>query len=265
MPDTIVAFRLTALVQSGLQESLRGSIPIHYTAVRSECEVLLQQHRAVALIIQVPSMRASAELLELLELRSHYPFVSVTGIFHDADSDLSAVARLGSAGILDMIPAEAIRQSDFVRSILSRGHIESLVSRIWRLSELTVDDLVATVLRPAVGMAHSPISLPRLAAAKHMHERSLRKYCATHGLASPQWIIGWARTLVIAYYLEEHGRSVQSIATLLGFSSPSLLTNHLRRYTGMTARELREGTPLDTVARKLEEALMPTRGFADLT
>jgi AraC-like DNA-binding protein len=183
------------------------------------------------------------------------------GIFDDATSDLNAVARLGSVGVLDVLPAAPDVGAQVVCQAISRGHIESLVGRIWRLSSLTVAEDVATVLRPAVRLAHSGVLLPRLAAATKLHERSLRKYCEAHGLPSPQWIIGWARTLVTAYYLEENGRSVQSISSLLGFSSPALMANHLRRYTGETASTLRRGSPLLTVARKLEQALLPSSRF----
>ncbi len=261
MPDAVVAFRLTGKVQRTLQEALAGSVPVRYTAELEECQFLLQRHRSTALVVQVPTVSAASDLSALLDLRHLFPFVSVTGIYTEPTSDLSAVARLGAVGIVDFIPAEQTHRADLVRALLSRGHIESFVARIWRMTSLAVHESVATLLRPAITLAHAPITLPRLAAATKMHERSLRKYCEGQGLPSPQWIIGWARTLVIAYYLEEQGRSIQSISTLLGFSSPALLASHLRRYTRRTASDLRRHAPLLTAARMLEHALVPTPPF----
>lgn len=262
MPDAVVAFRLTSNVQRTLQKALVESVPVRFTAELDECQVLLQRHRSTALVLQVPTVSASGELSALIDLRHQFPFVSMTGIYTESTSDLSAVARLGAVGIVDFIPFSETLQADKIRALLSRGHIESFVTRIWRLTSLMVHESVATLLRPAIKLAHAPITLPRLAAATNMHERSLRKYCEAQGIPSPQWIVGWARTLVIAYYLEEHGRSIQSISTLLGFSSPALLANHLRRYTRATASDLRRRAPLQTAARMLEQALAPTRTSA---
>lgn len=256
MPEVVVAFCLSGRVQLLLQEALDGAVPIWHTADGDVCRTLLQRHRSAALVVQVPTVSAANELSALIELRHQFPFVSIIGMYVEPASDLGAVARLGAVGVVDFIPADQTQQGDVVRTLLARSHAESFVARIWRMTSLAVDESAATLLRPAITLAHAPITLPRLAAARRMHERSLRKYCEGQGLPSPQWIIGWARTLVIAYYLEEQGRSIRSISALLGFSSPALLASHLRRYTRMTARDLRRQSPLVSVARMLEKALV---------
>ena len=258
LPQAVIAFRLSGNAQRILSDALSGLVPVSFTADFDECNALLQAQHATALVVQVPRGSSLLELSMLLELRRQFPLVPMIGIYFGATSDLGAVARLGSAGVVDVLSAEPAVRPESMRAMLSRGHVESLVSKIWRLASLDVAEPVATVLRPAVRLAHGPVSLPRLAAEKRMHERSLRKYCVAHGLPSPQWIIGWARTLVVAYFLEEPGRSIQSIATLLGFSSAAIMANHLRRYAGTTASDLRRGTPLATVARLLELALTPS-------
>lgn len=257
MPDAVVAFRLDGLTQRALVDALAWTIPLRHTGDLEECRVILEEYRSAALVVHVPRTASSSELETLLVLRERFPLVPMAGVFSDVTSDLSAVARLGAAGIVDILHADGVKQAPLVRSVLSRGHAESLVARIWRMTALAVPERAATLLRPAVRLAHSPITLPGLAAATKLHERSLRKYCQTNALPSPQWIIGWARMLVVAYYLEETGRSIQSIAALLGFASPALLANHVRRYTGLTATALRARAPLTSVARFLEEALMP--------
>ena len=257
LPDAVVAFRLDGPTQWALVDALAGTIPLRNTGEVEECRIVLEEYRSAALVVHIPRTSSSSELATLLALRERFPLVPMTGVFSDITSDLSAVARLGAAGIVDILHANSVKQAQLVQSVLSRGHAESLVSRIWRMTALAVPEPASTLLRPAVRLAHSPITLPGLAAATKLHERSLRKYCQTNALPSPQWIIGWARMLVLAYYLEETGRSIQSIAGLLGFASPALLANHVRRYTGLTATALRARAPLTSVARVLEEALIP--------
>ncbi len=60
----------------------------------------------------------------------------------------------------------------------------------------------------------------------------------------------------VAYDLEEDGRSVQSISALLAFASPALLTNHIRRYTGMNPTLL----PRDPTCAWYERAIRRRTG-----
>ncbi|MBY0489473.1 MAG: helix-turn-helix domain-containing protein [Gemmatimonadaceae bacterium] len=211
-------------------------------------------------MVSIPRSVSAPDFQELLDLRAEFPLVAMIGLFIAKESDLAALARLAAAGVADVLPVEQPSIAHHVRSTLSRAQAESLSSRVWRLAAVNVTDSAASLLRPALRLAHSPISLPVLANAVRMHERSVRKYCHANALPSPQWIIGWARSLLVAYYLEESGRSIQSIATLLGYKSSSLLANHLKRYTGKTASVLREESPLRTVGRLLESALAPPPG-----
>lgn len=257
LPDAVVAFRLSSVVQRRLYDALPTSLPLIHIEHMDACPGLLSCYRSPAFLVQIEGVTGSYTLARLRRLRRQFPLTLTTGIVVDAAPGSSAEARLAVIEPSVVIPAAYAGHAAFVQAALSRNDSETQVQAIWRLTSLTVADSVATILRPAVRMAHSPISLPRLAAATKLHERSLRKYCQIHGLPSPLWIIGWARMLVIAYYLTENGRSVRSIAALLGFSSSSQLANHVHRYTGMTCSALRDTAPLTAVSCLLEHALTP--------
>ncbi|MES2522648.1 MAG: AraC family transcriptional regulator [Gemmatimonadota bacterium] len=139
---------------------------------------------------------------------------------------------------------------------LSRCETDGVAIRVWKHANLQVPDRLATVLKPAIRLAHDPISLARFAREARLHERSLRKYCDASGLVSPQWIIGWARLLVAAYYLDEPGRTVQSVADLLKFPSAVGLANHVRRYANMTPSGLRSAGAVNVIGRMMEHRML---------
>lgn len=257
LPDAVVAFRLSGVVQQALHDALKTSLPLFLAEDLDACCRRLECYKSPALLIQFLPTNVPRTLNALYQIRRQFPLTLTTGVIADTTSNASAATRFYGIGPLPVIPTGIVSQTAFVHAALARSQTETLVQTIWRLTSLTVADSVATILRPAVLLAHAPIPLPKLASIARLHERSLRKYCQIHGLPSPQWIVGWARMLVVAYYLEETGRSVQSIARLLGFSSSSQLGNHVHRYTGMSCSALRGATPLVTVSRRLELALTP--------
>ncbi|HVE77752.1 MAG TPA: helix-turn-helix domain-containing protein [Gemmatimonadaceae bacterium] len=60
------------------------------------------------------------------------------------------------------------------------------------------------------------------------------------GCPPPSEIIGWARLLVAAHFIEDPMRRVDRVAVDLDFPSGSALRNMLKRYTGLQPREVRE-------------------------
>jgi AraC-like DNA-binding protein len=260
LPDGAVAFALPSRAQSGLSVALSSTLPLYFTANGDECRRFLRALRTPAFIAAIPSASGTHDLARVIAIRAQFPLMSMAGVFVDNYSDLGVLARLGGLGLSEVIPIGLTSNIAHVRAALSRSHTESLTDRIFRMTEVKVSIAAESLLRPALRLAYAPVQLPRLASAVRMHERSIRKYCHAHALPSPQWVVGWARCLLAAYYLEEDGRSVQSIAALLGFPSSALLANHLRRYTGHTATALRRHAPLSTVAKLLETALAPPSG-----
>lgn len=216
------------------------------------CRRILSARIDVALVIAIPSTAfPSSDFLKLRAMKQEFPSVTCVGLLKDGRAiwEISnAVSELGAV----VIKHEWLTQPSVLQSIIAQW--ENHCAAVWRLADVQVGDAFATLLRAALRLAHEPIRLDRFALATEMHERTLRKYCERYQLPSPQWIIGWARCLLAAYYLDDCGRSIQSIASLLKFSSPVLLANHLRRYTGMTATKLRAEGALASVARKLELA-----------
>lgn len=255
LPAGVVAFALPLALLREVKFAVHHAVPVSDTDSVPDCEQLLARNVGQCLLVRVPAPDEDAMLERLITLRGRFPRVPCVALFIEAESDSRWVLRLGGAGVTELVACSQLVPSVPLTNALIRCETDSLAIRVWKSAMLQVDDALLAVVKPALRLAHSPISMLRLAAATQMHERTLRKYCDQHGFASPQWIIGWARLLTAAYYLDEPGRTVQDVAELLAFPSAASLANHVRRYTNTTPSALRAAGAVRTVASCMEAGM----------
>ncbi len=260
LPAGVVAFALPVALLREVQIAVHH-VPVSGAESVRDCEQFLARTVGQCLLVRVPAPEEDGIGERLLELRRKFPRVACVALFVDGVSDSRWVLRLGGAGVTELVPCTHLVPSVGLMNALIRCETDSLAVRVWKSAALQLDDALLAVVKPALRLAHSPISMLRLAGATQMHERTLRKYCDQHGFASPQWIIGWARLLTAAYYLDEPGRTVQNVAELLAFPSAASLANHMRRYTKATPSALRASGAVQTVASLMKAGM--TRGSTD--
>lgn len=251
----IVGFRISQLYGSRLEQACREIASTVFAETPAECRSIVGAHAGAVVIVEVPTTDPPESLEWVEDLASDFPLTVWVALFIDGRSSLTALARLGAAGVTRVLPAHAANEPASVRRCLADGSWAVLPERVWQAAKLRVPFTAEPVVMAAVKLAHAPFSVVQLALACGVHERTLRKHCTQYGMPSPQWIVGWARCLVAAFFLDEPSRKVTSIEKLLGFAAPGALSTHLKRYTGKTAQSLRQERALDTVARKLESAL----------
>ena len=254
-PVGVVAHKLPPDLSSLVTLSLVDVAPFWLKNSVAECRDVLRKNPGAAVLATIPHSDESEDLEHLTQLRNEFPHSAWVGLFVDGYSDFKALACLGGHGVREIVPAEGLRALGRLPLALVSSETASVAERICQLARLDPGDPLSTVLSAAIRIAHAPASMVELATTMRRHERTIRRYCDQHGLVSPQWSIGWARCLHTAYYLEETGRTVQSIASVLSFETGATLSNHLRRYTGHSATELRQLGAMATVARLAKEKL----------
>ena len=225
LPDRVVTLALGSSLQYSVGDALRQHVAIAHTASADECRCVLAGDGNPCVILRVPSAGEGALVSQLLHLHRQFPHARYVALFDALTSDSLSVLRLGGAGVTELVLCAPRVPADALLAALSRCETDTVAVRLWRQAGLQVPDVVTSVLKPAIRLAHSQITLHLVAAATGMQERTLRKYCEQYGLPSPQWIIGWARLLMAAYYLEEPGRTIQQVSELLGFHSAAAFGN----------------------------------------
>jgi AraC-like DNA-binding protein len=260
LPAGVVAFALPLTLLREVKVAMQYLLPVSGADSVSNCEQLLARHVGQCLLVRVPAPDEDAVVEQLMNLRARFPRVPCVALFIEGASDSRWVLRLGGAGVTELVICNQLVPSVPLTNALIRCETDSLAVRVWKCAGVQVEDALLAVVKPALRLAHAPISMLRLAAAARMHERTLRKYCDQHGFASPQWIIGWARLLTAAYYLDDAGRTVQDVAELLAFPSAASLANHVRRYTKSTPSTLRAAGAVRTVASLMEAGMLRRGG-----
>lgn len=255
LPVGVLAYGLTEELSELVSLSLADVVRVWFRSSVAECREVLRDNPCVAVLATIPDSDASEELEELAQLYDDFSHSAWVGLFVDGHSNLKALARLSGHGVREILPAARLRITSAFLLALVNSETASVGDRVCQLARFSVDDPLAAVLSAAIRIAHKPVSLQELATVMRKHERSIRRYCDRHHLASPQWILGWARCFQIAYYLEETGRTVQSIAMVLGFETGAKLGNHLKRYTGHSPTSLRNLGAMETVLSQATKEL----------
>lgn len=229
----------------------------------ADAEAALSAFHEPCLVIPVPAGRGESFAEQLGQLRSRFPHAPVLALYAPPVSSPDALLALGRRGVTEVLVLNGQLSRSSFRHALSQCHRDTMVRRIWRASDRVLPDPFTTLLRMMLWHAHEPLSIPRMAAIAGMHERTFRKYCETHHLPSPQWIAGWARLLVAAYYLDEPGRSAAQVSVLLQFSSPCALRNQIQRYTKLSPKVLRAGGAVRAVFEAMVDAVLAQSPLAE--
>lgn len=254
LPGVVIAFGISAAART-LARELVGHAAVRDVSLSEDLEDALHHAVDACVLCVVPSDSAAPMLHDLLRLRRRFPNVPAVALYYPSTSSCHAVLQLGAVGVTQIVTAEPTIQPFDLMTAFTRCHSDGVAIRLWRHCEFVLPDNMVTLLKAAIRLAHQPISGERLASAAGMPERSLRKYCAQEALLSPQWIVGWARLLVAAFYLDEPGRTVANVAELLEFPSACALRNQLKRYSNLASRQLRAGGTTALLARALENAV----------
>jgi AraC-like DNA-binding protein len=127
-------------------------------------------------------------------------------------------------------PAALVR---CMREHLNGGPLEEMVGALAGLVPAGVHRWLAPLLRSPAGAP----TVPELARSAGCSPRTLRRTLQAAGLPTPEQLLAWRRLLHAARLLDD-GRSADSVARSLEFSSGSALRKSLKQVTGLRPREL---------------------------
>jgi AraC-like DNA-binding protein len=165
-----------------------------------------------------------------------------------------SIADLSFRGITDSRHALA----QLLSSALQRAKARQLDSRLSAL----LPDSIRPIFVMGLERASEPLDVERAAAAFGVTRRTLRNRLVFHGLPRPQTFLVWCRLLVAATLLDERGRTLDSVALQLNFSTGQNLGAALRRYVGATITLLRQGDVGPTVEAEFRRIVVRGRARA---
>jgi AraC-like DNA-binding protein len=158
------------------------------------------------------------------------------------EPDARELFRLGKAGARDVVLSRDAVDPVIVREIVRAAEGERLSAVLAvRLDERLDPDALA-VVTVAADRIPAQIQVPELAAAFSMSVSTMERRCERWGLPSPGRLLLWLRVLYAVRWLLEPGRSVESVASQLGYSSGAALRRAIKATIGGRPSPLR--TPM---------------------
>jgi len=147
---------------------------------------------------------------------------------------------IAQSGVAELV----LRDVDDMRHVLARvltsATQRSVVQRIEAKFSAMVPHALQPLFRYALEHAHEPLTVDGVAATFGVTRRTLRNRLVDHSMPRPRHFLTWCRLLVAAALLDERGRSLDSVAEQLDFSSGAGLGMMLRRYAGSGITSLRD-------------------------
>lgn len=197
------------------------------------------------------------------------PVIAYCALAPGMSRDLVLLARSGADEILlrgfDDLGLAFRRAASRARQAIS----EEAVVRAWRAR---VPEHAWPIVDLCIRRASERLSVVELARMLGVHRRTLVNRLAAAGLPGPAAVQSWALLSIAASLLADRARPAAQVARCLGFPSLSAFRKMLRRYAGLTPRDLRAPGGVDRILDRLAapspglfpggSMQLPTRGAA---
>lgn len=216
--------------------------------------VRLIRERPVTLVgvdvSSLPCCRSPEDLLGELSLR--FPNLALVA-FSDRYADPVRLFRLGKSGIPNLV---LLGVEDLGRSVpraLQRAQEGGATALVTRALAPYVPARELEAVRLAMDGVHRRLCADEFALELGLSRPFLSERLKGCGLPSAGHLLIWARLLHAGFWLEEPGRTGESVSRQLEYSSGAAFRRALKLYTGATPTEVADGGGLAFVLRRLFE------------
>ncbi len=241
------AFTRDVEVQASLRAALAGSHALAYASSWDRLVYLVRERPATCAVLDqqaLPDIPGPDGAL--IELRRSFPSV-VQVVVSSSRADPYTLFRLGRAGIdnLSLVRLDGVQPG--IAGVVGRALASGTHSLVARSVTPYLPAREARTLKLAFEGAQrgwSTVDLARQAGVTRPH-LSVRLRVA--GLPSAGHLLVWARLLLAARWLEDPGRTAESVSRQLDYSSGAAFRRTLRNYVGATPTEVRDGGGLPFV------------------
>ena len=218
-----------------LAKSLEGCLPEHHTLARSPSWpglVRVVRERPVAVALVDLAERTGVEE-GLVELRALFPHLGLILMARQND-DPVALFRLGRAGIRNLILLSVDQLGRELPRTLLQATEDGTVSLVARRLSAYLPKRELRTLRLALDGVHLRWSADEFAARIGFSRPHLSVRMKRFGLPSTGHLLTWVRLFHAGRWLEEPGRTGESVSRQLEYSSGAAFRRALKKYTGAT-------------------------------
>ncbi len=222
------------------RQSLRAATSRHeisWADTWRELHQAVRRHPVAAVVADLHAESRKDGALRVFRFAQRYPLTPVVAW---GDLDGRELFRVGKAGAAEVVVAWEVDDPELVagvlRSALRRGIPAALDAR---LREGGVEPGAAELVLYAAEHIPTHIRVPELAEAFGMSVSTLERRCERWHLPTPGRLLLWLRVLYGLRWLLEPGRSVESVADQLGYSSGAAFRRAIKASIGPRPAPLR--------------------------
>lgn len=203
---------------------------------------LVKRRPAAAVVADLHAERGKDGVLRVYRLAQRYP---LTPILVWGDLDGRDLFRVGKAGAADVVVAPEASNAPYVSEILGNATTDHLARRLDERLRGRVCKEGRALVQSAARHIPDGIQVPDLAAAHGLSVSTLERRCEQWGLTTPGRLLLWLRIIYGLNWLLEPGRSVESVAAQLGYSSGAAFRRAIKVTVGGKPTPLRNGAGLE--------------------
>ena len=197
---------------------------------------LVKARPAVAAVADLHAERGKDGVLRIYRFSQRFP---LTPILVWGDLDGRDLFRLGKAGATDVVPGVDSANRLLVEEMVVDALADQLADRLDLALRSRVRREGRSLVRSATARIADGIQVPDLATAHDVSVSTLERRCEQWGLMTPGRLLLWLRILYGLQWLLEPGRSVESVAGQLGYSSGAAFRRAIKATVGGRPTPLR--------------------------
>jgi AraC-like DNA-binding protein len=221
------------------RESLRSAVApteIIWTSSWTELQRAVRD-RAVALAVtDLHAERRRDGALRAFRFSRRFPF---TPLVVWGEPDARELFRLGKSGVRNVVLARDGVDPVLVAEIIRAAEGERLSDLLGAQLGERLDPEAVRVVAMAADRVPDQIQVPQLAALFGMSVSTMERRCERWQIPSPGRLLLWLRVLYGVRWLLEPGRSVESVAAQLGYSSGAAFRRAIKATIGGRPTPLR--------------------------
>ncbi len=172
----------------------------------------------------------------LIEVAPTHPVIAWCEMRALSTRQLLDVAQ---TGVTELVLREVDDGPFVLLQVLTAASQRSLARRVEERLSDHVPRRLRSLFRYALEHAHESLTVDAVAASFGVTRRTLSNRLAEQGFPRPRFFLTWCRLLIASSLLDDTGRSLESVALQLDFSSGHGLGILFRRYVGVGIEELR--------------------------
>lgn len=135
------------------------------------------------------------------------------------DLDGRDLFRVGKSGAYDVVLAPEVDNRSLVGERVGSALRDRLAERVDEALRSRIGADARSLVRSAAARIPDGVQVPHLAEANGFSISTLERRCQEWGLTTPGRILLWLRIIYGLNWLQEPGRSVESVAGQIGYSS----------------------------------------------